>query len=345
MRRVIRNSARTIARQSKRWIALENLDRDANDTKTPEQINAEVFGKGNIFSPRPWLAHFPLGKHDLPAHDLIDGSNGVVSPLVNGLALYWMRVAYSAAAPKFDGEQIKANLRRANVHYINELNLLAQADATIYPKGGPVDTPSNVELGNESEFNVRWMIQSRTPYANRTMVPYLAEHGYTRGISKNDRNVMKQLKRDAIKAMGHAYAGRLVIPDEWEIQGYQIDVKAWQSLNRGMLNNERWGLRFFEVPTSVQQQALKSVWQAINEPERILSAEPPAKPQQPRTPKQMEELDTLQIRRGDSMKDLAAKFRSWGETQGIDPEQISQEISQLQREINKLKRQKKAGKK
>jgi len=291
MRRVIRNSARTVSRQSRKWVSLSILDKEAGDMRTPEQISAQVFGKGSIFSPRPWLAHMPLGKQGIAPHDFVDGSNGTVSPLVHGLANFWLRVVYQAAAPKYNQKEIAEYMQLAGVHYRNELNMLVAADAVIYPEGGPVKTPSNVSGGNDANFEVRWMLQTRTRFANRTMIPYLGVEGYTRTLSNQNREVMKRLKREIIQVIARTYAGRLDCHDRG-LDSLSPDLAGpWKALNRGMMKLNAGTISFSSVPETIRLVLIKELTKAVREPKKLLKSAPVSLPNPPKNAAEMRELD------------------------------------------------------
>ena len=323
MRRVIRNSARTVSRQSRKWVALEMLDKESKDMRTSEQINAQVFGKGSKFNPRPWLAHMPLGKQGVEPHDFVDGSNGTVSPMITGLANYWLRAVYSAAAPKYDADDIAVYMRLAAIHYKNELNMLVAADAVIYPEGGPKKTPPNVSKGNEANFEVRWMLQTRTRFANRTMIPYLGVEGYTRTLSNNDRQVMKRLKGEIIQVIARSYAGRLDChPDAMDSMNPELS-EPWQALNRGMMKLDAGTIAYGAVPETIRKVLDKELSKAIRHPKQLLHTVSVSLPQRPRNSAEMRELDEQRTsKHGLSIVELADKIHELGDSLEYSPEKI-----------------------
>jgi len=303
---VIYNTARSEMRRSRMWVPMEMLDRDARDKSTTEEQNARVWGStgpGKRFSPKPWIAHQPIGKQSITPRDLVDGSNGQVDPIVQGLAQFWIRAAYSAAAPEFRAKTIKQNLELASVHYRNELNMLAAADSVIYPSGGPTKIPASISDGNEAEFDIRWILQTRAKYANRTMIPYLGTQGYTKKLTKNDEAVMGRLRGEIMQVLARAYAGRLNVngmhslPDQ--ISG------PWSEFNRGVMKQSEGTVKDSQVPKALRDTMIKEMSKVIHEPVKLLKNAPVAKVQRPRTPAEMKELDDMGISTMSSIEKLA----------------------------------------
>ena len=294
IRRVLRNSARTVMRRTRGWVGLEALDREASNKATAEEINAHVWDSklGKRFSPKPWIAHLPLGKVDIAPRDLVDGSNGLIAPLVTGLGNYWMKVAFLAAAPKFDPARLEEATKLASAHYINELNMLSAVDSSTYPKGGPTHIPASTAEANEAEYQPRWFLQTRTKYANRTMIPYLGQEGYVKKITGPSELVAKRLREEAIKAMAHVYAGRLNCVDD-DRNPMPEDFEAWRKMHRGVMKLVEGTVSYGSVPATMKRVVDKELRRAISDPWLLLKTPPVSLPQKPKTATQMMFADFL----------------------------------------------------
>lgn len=293
IRRVLRNSARTVMRRTRGWVGLEMLDREATNTRSAEEINAHVWDSklGKRFSPKPWIAHLPLGKIDIAPRDLVDGSNGKVAPLVTGLANYWMKVAFLAAAPKFKKEVLEEAMKLASTHYINELNMLSAVDSATYPKGGPTHIPASTALANEAEYRPRWFLQTRTKYANRTMIPYLGQEGYVKKITGPVELVSNRLNEEAAKAMAHSYAGRLDCAEDRNPMPEKFG--AWREMNRGDMRLEEGTVAYSSIPSKMKRVVDKELRRAISDPMALLETPPVSLPQKPKTATQMMFVDFI----------------------------------------------------